>query len=45
MCNALDGKMEVVLKDKTRIDCLTAEYAIEVDFAKKGAEGIGQALY
>ncbi len=45
MCNALGGDMEVVLEDKARIDCLTAEYAIEVDFAKKWAEGIGQSLY
>lgn len=37
--------MEVVLKDRTRVDCLTDEYAIEVDFAKKWAEGIGQSLY
>jgi len=44
-CNKLNGKMEVRLKDKTRIDCLTDKYAIEVDFAKKWAEGIGQSLY
>lgn len=45
MCNELDGTMEYVLFDKTRVDCITAEYAIEVDFAKKWAESIGQALY
>ncbi|MFA6190900.1 MAG: hypothetical protein WC665_00975 [Sulfurimonas sp.] len=45
MCNKLGGDMEVVLKDRARIDCLTSEYAIEVDFAKKWAEGIGQSLY
>lgn len=45
LCNQLQGKMEVRLSDKTRIDCLTDEYAIEVDFAKKWAEGIGQSLY
>ena len=45
LCNELDGKMEVVLKDRTRVDCLTDEYAIEVDFAKKWAESIGQSLY
>ena len=33
------------MKDKTRIDCLTDEYAIEFDWGKKWAEGIGQALY
>jgi hypothetical protein len=45
MCNKLGGNMEVVLEDRARIDCLTSEYAIEVDFAKKWAEGIGQSLY
>lgn len=45
MCNELGGSMEYVLFDKTRVDCLTSEYAIEVDFAKKWAESIGQALY
>lgn len=45
LCDELDGEMEVVLKDRTRVDCLTDEYAIEVDFAKKWAEGIGQSLY
>ncbi len=33
------------LPDHTRVDCLTKSYAIEVDFAKKWAESIGQALY
>jgi hypothetical protein len=27
------------------VDCLTDEYAIEVDFAKKWAESVGQSLY
>lgn len=45
MCKQLKGKIEHVLFDKTRVDCLTSEYAIEVDWAKKWAEGIGQALY
>lgn len=45
MCQELGGKMEYVLSDKTRVDCLTDEYAIEVDFAKKWAEAIGQSLY
>ena len=45
LCNNFDGKMEYVLKDKTRVDCLTDKYAIEVDFAKKWAESIGQSLY
>ena len=45
LCNGLDGEMEYILKDRTRVDCLTDEYAIEVDFAKKWAEGIGQSLH
>lgn len=45
MCQELGGKIEYVLPDKTRVDCLTDEYAIEVDFAKKWAEAIGQSLY
>ena len=37
--------MEVVMKDGTRCDILTATHAIEVDFAKKWAESIGQSLH
>jgi len=36
---------EVVLSDRSRVDCLTNTYAIEVDFAGKWAEAIGQALF
>lgn len=39
------GKQEFVLWDNTRVDCLTKDYAIEFDFAKKWAESIGQSLY
>ncbi|MDT8339847.1 MAG: hypothetical protein RQ763_11700 [Sulfurimonas sp.] len=45
MCTEFGGEMEHVLFDRTGVDCLTGEYAIEVDFAKKWAEGIGQSLY
>jgi len=45
LCNELDGTMEQSLLDRTRVDCLTDEYAIEVDFAKKWAEGVGQSLF
>jgi hypothetical protein len=45
LCDELNGEIEYVLKDKTRVDCLTNEYAIEVDFAHKWAEGVGQSLY
>ena len=40
-----NAKVEVRLWDKTRVDLLNDTYAIEVDFAKKWAECIGQALY
>lgn len=45
MCEAFGGQAEVVLRDRTRVDCLTAGYAIEVDFARKWHEAIGQALH
>jgi len=45
LCKKLQGIMEYRLKDKTRVDCLTNKYAIEVDWAKKWAESIGQSLY
>lgn len=37
--------MEYVLPDRTRVDCLTDEYAIEIEFAENWAESIGQAMY
>jgi len=40
-----DGEIEVQLPDRTRIDCLTDEYAIEYDFTSKWAEAIGQSLH
>ncbi len=39
------GITEYVLPDRTRVDCLTDEYAIEFDWGKKWAESIGQSLY
>lgn len=44
-CTPNIGKREFVLIDNTRVDCLTKEYAIEFDFAKKWAESVGQAMY
>lgn len=44
-CDQQGGEVEVRLKDKTRCDCLTDDYAIEVDFSKKWAEAIGQSLH
>ena len=39
------GATEFRLDDNTRVDILTEYYAIEVDFATKWAEAIGQALF
>lgn len=44
-CTQQGGVMEVVMFDKTRLDCLLTEYAVEVDFAHKWAEAIGQAMH
>lgn len=44
-CLARGGQIEVVMPDKTRCDCLTRDYAIEIDFAGKWAEAIGQSLH
>lgn len=44
-CAERNGQVEVVLPDKTRCDCLTDFHAVEVDFATKWAEAIGQSLY
>jgi len=45
ICSELQGKQEYALLDRTRVDCLTATEAIEVDFQTKWAECIGQALF
>jgi hypothetical protein len=42
---AINGKKEVVLNDQSRVDIVTDTFAIEVDFANKWHEGIGQSLY
>lgn len=44
-CKGVGGQIEVRLPEGTRIDCLTAVYAVEVDFSDKWYQGIGQALY
>ena len=44
-CTSDFGRKEAILWDMTRVDCLTKDYAIEFDFAKKWAESIGQSLY
>jgi hypothetical protein len=39
------GQVEFILPDNTRCDCLTPTHAVEVDFAEKFYEAIGQSLY
>lgn len=38
-------KIEYRLKDNSRVDIITTEYAIEIDFGIKWYESIGQSLY
>lgn len=38
------GETEVRMPNGNRADCVTTNYAIEVEFAKKYHEGVGQAL-
>ncbi len=40
-----NGEIEHILPDRTRVDCLTATHAIEVDFANKWYEGYAQGLW
>ncbi len=44
-CDLNGGITEHVLPDRTRVDCLTDDYAVEADYGKKWAESIGQSLY
>lgn len=39
------AQIEATAPDKTRCDILTAAYALEVDFANKWAEAVGQSLH
>ena len=44
-CREHNGITEYILADKTRVDCLTKDMAVEFDFASKWAESVGQSLY
>jgi hypothetical protein len=44
-CERMGGRSEVVLADRSRVDCLLVGHAVEVDFARKWAEAMGQALH
>lgn len=43
-CEGMGGEVEYRLKNGQRIDCLTHSYAIEIEFAPKWPEAIGQSL-
>jgi len=43
-CQENNGNMEVIFPNRTRCDCLTTDYAVEVEFADKWAEAVGQSL-
>jgi len=45
MCPDGFGVMEYKLIDNRRVDCLTSTHAIEVDFAYKWFEAVGQSLH
>ena len=44
-CCKYNGIQEYKLRDNTRVDCLTKNFACEFDFAKKWYEGFTQALW
>jgi hypothetical protein len=44
-CNQHQGVHEYVLEDRTRVDCLTDQFAVELDFARKWYSGVGQSLH
>lgn len=39
------GRTEVTLHDGSRVDCLLDNYAVEVEFAGKSFEALGQAMH
>ena len=45
LCNKWNGQAEYRTSDNSRVDCLTDEHSIEVDWGHKFHEGIGQALH
>lgn len=43
-CAERGGQLEVVYPDRSRCDCETKTHAVEVEFAYKWKEAVGQAL-
>ena len=44
-CAEHGGRTEITLSDRTRVDCLFSNYAVEMDFADKWAEAPFQAMH
>ena len=44
-CSREMGQVEVILADEVSCDCLTSTHSVEIDFADKWAEAIGQSLF
>lgn len=44
ICGAAGWQMEVRMQNGTKADCVSDTHAIEIDFAHKWAEAIGQSL-
>lgn len=44
-CTGPGWQTEYVLPDRSRVDCLTDTHAVEVEFAGKWQEAVGQSLY
>ena len=44
-CGGRKGQTEFRLPDASRADCLTAHHAVEVEFAAKWKEAVGQSLH
>ena len=44
-CGEHKGIIEHILPDKTRVDCLLHDYAVEVAFSGKHHQALGQSLF
>ena len=44
-CASMGGDDQFITKDRTYVDCLTDEYAIEAEYDYKWKESIGQSLH
>lgn len=44
-CTSIGGVDEYRTKDRTFVDCITSEYAIEAEYDYKWKEAIGQSLH